>query len=99
MAYSLKNTLSESGDKIDEADKKTLEDKCSEIISWLDDNTTATEEEYSDKQKELEAVSNPIMQKLYAAGGAPGAAPGGAPGAAPGGAQDGPEEPIVEELD
>ncbi|XBW36120.1 hypothetical protein QEN19_001696 [Hanseniaspora menglaensis] len=95
MAYSLKNTLSESGDKIDEADKKTLEDKCSEVISWLDENTTATEEEFSDKQKELEAVSNPIMQKLYAAGGAPGAAPGAAPeGAAPGA-----EEPIVEELD
>ena len=98
MAYSLKNTLSEAGDKLDEADKKTLEEKCSEVISWLDDNTTATEEEYSDKQKELEAVSNPIMQKLYAAGGAPGAE-GAAPGAAPGGAPEGPEEPIVEELD
>ncbi|KAL6926938.1 Hsp70 chaperone [Hanseniaspora valbyensis] len=97
MAYSLKSTLSESGDKLEEADKKTLEEKCSEVIAWLDDNTTATEDEYSDKQKELEAVSNPIMQKLYAAGGAPGAAPGGA--APEGAAQGGAEEPIVEELD
>ena len=97
MAYSLKSTLSESGDNLEEADKKTLEEKCSEVIAWLDDNTTATEDEYSDKQKELEAVSNPIMQKLYAAGGAPGAAPGGA--APEGAAQGGAEEPIVEELD
>ncbi|KAL6941273.1 Hsp70 ATPase ssa1 [Hanseniaspora osmophila] len=101
MTYSLKNTLSEAGDKLDAADKETLEKKCSEVIEWLDANTTATEEEYTDKQKELQEVSNPIMSKLYAAGGAPGAAPGaGAPGAgAPGAEAEGPTVEEVDDLD
>ncbi|KAH3901780.1 Heat shock protein SSA1 [Saccharomycodes ludwigii] len=101
MAYSLKNTISEAADKLDAADKETLEKKCTEVIEWLDSNTTATEEEYTDKQKELQDVSNPIMSKLYAAGGAPGGAPGAAPGGFPGGAPPAPEAegPTVEEVD
>ena len=42
--------------------------------------------------------SSPIMQKLYAAGGAPGGFPGGAPGGFPG-AAGGEEGPSVEEVD
>ncbi|KAF0711405.1 hypothetical protein AaE_012224 [Aphanomyces astaci] len=53
--------------KLDEADKKVMEDKVTETIKWLD----ATKEKYEAKQKELEGVANPIMQKLYAAGGVP----------------------------
>jgi L1 cell adhesion molecule like protein len=66
-AYSLKNSLSDSNlkDKFGDDDKKTLEDKVGEILSWLDANPDATKENYSDKQKELENVSNPIMQKMY----------------------------------
>jgi heat shock protein 1/8 len=57
-----------------------------ETISWLDASQEASKEEYEEKQKELEGVANPIMQKLYsAAGGEPGGAPGGFPGGAPGG--------------
>ena len=62
-----------------------------------------------ERQKELEAVANPIMQKLYSsAGGAPGGFPGGAPGGFPGGAPGGfpgaggagaEEGPSVEEVD
>ena len=55
-------------------------------------------------------LSSPIMQKLYAAGGAPGGFPGGAPGGFPGapgagapggfpGAAGGEEGPSVEEVD
>ena len=72
-------------------------------ISWLDNAQEASKEEYEEHQKELEAVANPIMQKLYAsAGGAPGGgfpgggAPGGFPGGAPSGGEDGPS---VEEVD
>ena len=84
-----------------------------ETISWLDASQEASKEEYEDKQKELEAIANPIMQKLYSAGGAPGggAFPGGAggfPGGAggfPGGAAPGgfpgadADGPSVEEVD
>jgi heat shock 70kDa protein 1/2/6/8 len=110
-AYSLKNTISDSKveEKLDASDKSTLEGKISETISWLDENQTATKEEYEDKQKELEGVANPIMMKFYGgaggAGGMPGGMPGGpggfpgagGPGGAPGaGGNDGPS---VEEVD
>ncbi len=88
-AFSLKSTASDAkfADKVGTEDKDKLLKKCEEVISWLDSNQTAAKDEFEDKKKELEQEANPIMQKLYAAGGAPGAAPGGAPGAgaAPGG--------------
>ncbi|RHY67164.1 hypothetical protein DYB38_010366, partial [Aphanomyces astaci] len=65
-------------------DKKVVEVTV-ETINWLDANQSAEKEEYEAKQKELEGVANPIMQKLYAAGGgAPGGVPDfGAAGGAP----------------
>ncbi|KAK9324704.1 heat shock protein 70 family [Lipomyces orientalis] len=108
-SYSLKNTLTEEAvkEKLDAADKDKLQKAIDETVEWLDSNQTATTEEFSDKQKELEGVANPIMMKFYNAGGAPGgAAPGGFPGAgAPGGAPGGfpgaggSEGPTVEEVD
>ncbi len=90
-------------DKFDAADKSKLETSVNETISWLDSSQEASKEEYEEKQKELEAVANPIMQKLYGAAGA-GGAPGGFPGAggaAPGGFPGGASEdgPSVEEVD
>jgi len=92
--YSLRNTLKEEKvkEKIADADRKTLEGKIDETIKWLEANTTAKKEEFEKKRTELEAVANPIMQKLYAAGGAPGGMPdmgdmggmGGMPGGFPG---------------
>merc|ERR1712070_1015370 len=72
-AYQIKNSLNEDQlkDKIEQADKEAIESKAEEVISWLDANQTAEKDEYEDKKKELEAVVNPIMQKVYAAGGAP----------------------------
>ncbi|KAF7719231.1 Heat shock protein 70 [Penicillium ucsense] len=92
-AYSLKNTLSEGKLQISEDDKKKVEDKINEVISWLDNNQTAEKDEYESQQKELEGVANPIISAAYG-----GAAPGGAPGgAAPRPADDVEEKP--EELD
>jgi L1 cell adhesion molecule like protein len=53
-----------------------LESAVDEAIKWLDASQEASKEEYDKKQKELEGIANPIMQKLYAAGGAPGGFPG-----------------------
>ncbi|KAJ6096740.1 hypothetical protein N7486_007486 [Penicillium sp. IBT 16267x] len=73
-AYSLKNTLSEGKLQISEDDKKKVEEKISEVISWLDNNQTAEKEEYESQQKELEGVANPIISAAYGgAAGAPGA--------------------------
>ncbi|KAH9141631.1 hypothetical protein AeRB84_014210, partial [Aphanomyces euteiches] len=88
-AYNLRNTLNDEKVKVDESDKKVLDDKISDVISWLDRNQSAEKEEFEAKQKELESVANPIMQKMYAgAGGMPGGMPtdGPAPPSAAGGA-------------
>jgi len=86
-AYNMKSTIEDAKDKISEEDKKAVLDKCSEVISWLDRNQTAEKDEFEHQQKELEEVCNPIVKKMYEAGGAPGGAPGQG------------SEPIVEELD
>ncbi|GAO46262.1 hypothetical protein G7K_0496-t2 [Saitoella complicata NRRL Y-17804] len=100
-AFSLRNSLNDESlaGKLEADDKTKLSGAIDETISWLDGNATATTEEYADKQKELEGIANPIMSKVYAAGGAPGGMPG-APGAAPGGFPGaGGDEPQVEEVD
>merc|ERR1711884_674616 len=72
-------------DKISDEDKKKVRDKADEVISWLDNNQSAEKDEFESMKKELEAICNPIMTKMYqAAGGAPGGMPGGMPGGAPG---------------
>jgi L1 cell adhesion molecule like protein len=55
--------------KISESDRSKVASKCSETLKWLDSNQTAETEEFADKQKELEAVCNPIITKLYQQGG------------------------------
>ncbi|CAI8501749.1 unnamed protein product [Pichia kudriavzevii] len=101
-AYSVKNTSSEKAfeEKVEASEREQLTKACEEVISWLDENQTATKEEFEDRQKELEQVVNPIMTKFYQAGGVPGAegaAPGGFPGAGP--AAEEPAGPTVEEVD
>ena len=85
-AYSLKNTLNDEkkGAKIPADDKTKLEKAIDEVTSWLDDHQEASEDEFKEKQKELEKVANPIMSKAYGAGGAGGGA-GGDAGAGAGG--------------
>ena len=106
-AYSMRNTINEDGmkDKIDAADRETLEKAINDTISWLDSNQMAEQDEFEDKMKELEGVCNPVIQKMYAAGGGGGGMPGGMPdmGAAAGGApppnSSGGAGPTIEEVD
>lgn len=104
-AFNMKSTVEDEKmkDKISEDDKKKLLDKVEETIKWLDTNQLAEKEEFEHKQKELEGVCNPIITKLYQAGGGmPGGMPGGFPGgAAPGAgaASGGGSGPTIEEVD
>ena len=101
----MKSTLEDEKlkDKISDSDKDAINKKCDEIIKWLDANQLAEEEEFKDKQKEVESVCNPIITKLYqSAGGAPGGMPGGMPGAAgaaPGAGAGSGAGPTIEEVD
>merc|ERR1711871_1274959 len=101
-AYSMRNSMEDEKlkDKIDAADKEKLKTAIDETISWLDANQMAEKDEFDAKQKELEAIANPIMMKAYqGAGGAPGGMPDMS-GAAPdmGSAQGG-QGPHIEEVD
>jgi heat shock protein 5 len=80
-AYQLRNSLTDEekgiADKIDEEDKETLEEAVKEVLDWLDENSEADAEEFEEKQKELEGLANPIMQKAYAGAGAGAGGDGG----------------------
>merc|ERR1711881_366371 len=77
--YNLKNMGEDEekgiADKLSEEDKETVEEAIKEALEWLDDNQEAEKEEFEEKQKELEKVANPIIQKVYQAGAGGGAAP------------------------
>ena len=100
-AYSLKNTLSDDkvAGKITDDDKKSLEAKINETISWLESNQSAEVEEFEAKQKALEGVAMPIMTKLYSAGGVPPDFAAGGGHAPSGGGGGGAAGPHIEEVD
>merc|ERR1719391_2001731 len=91
--FNMKSTLDDEKlkEKISEDEKRTMSSKCDEALKWLDSNQLAEVEEFQDKQKEVEAVCNPIISKLYQQqGGAPGGGmPGGMQGGMPGGMPNG----------
>ena len=60
--FNMKSTIEDEKlkDKIGEAERKTIMDKCNEVIAWLDANQTAEEDEYKDKQKEV-IISKPFF--------------------------------------
>merc|ERR1719220_771692 len=72
--FNMKSTLNDEKlkEKISEDEKQAISSKCDEAVKWLDSNQLAEVEEFQDKQKEVEAVCNPIITKLYQQGGAPG---------------------------
>merc|ERR1711861_7346 len=89
-SYSMRNSINDEKmkDKIEAADRETIETAIKETTDWLDANQSAEKDEYDAKQKELEAICNPIMMKLYQGAGGEGGIPGGMPGGMPGGAPD-----------
>jgi heat shock protein 5 len=95
-AYNMKNQINDEeklGSKISDEDKETIEEAVKAAIDWLDENKSATKDEYAEKQKELEAVCNPIVSKLYQASG------GGAGGAGAGGEGFGEDEDLPDHDD
>jgi heat shock 70kDa protein 1/2/6/8 len=56
------------------ADASTVESTVDETIKWIEENQDKTAEEYEAKQKEVEGILMPLIQKAYQAG-----MPAGAP--------------------
>ena len=81
MCYTVRNTLDELKEKVSSDDKVKVEDKCTELVKWLEENRDGDKESFSEKIKELETLYHPIVTAAYGAGGAPGA--GGMPNGMP----------------
>ena len=47
------------------SDFDTVENTINETLKWLEENTNASIEEYETKQKEVESVLTPLIQKAY----------------------------------
>merc|ERR1719181_377049 len=92
--YSMKNTLDDEKlkEKFEDDDKTKLTEAIDEALSWLEKNQMAEKDEFDAKQKEVEAIVNPIMMKVYQGAGGEGM-PTDMP-SAPGG-----QGPTVEEVD
>jgi L1 cell adhesion molecule like protein len=88
--YNLKNSIIKKDDSppiLDEI-KAELDPLIEEGIKWMEENNKADIDTYKTKQKELETIINPLMQKLYSQG-APGGMPDGMPDGMTGGMPDG----------
>jgi len=98
-SYNMKNQINDEKfkDALTADDKKAIETKVDEVMKWLETAEHAEKEEFESMQKELEAICNPIIQKMYAAtGGAPDMGAGGFPG---GESPSGGAGPTIEEVD
>jgi len=107
-AFSMRSSMNEEAlaSKLSEEEKANINDKIKEIMAWLDANQSAGKDECDAKQRELEAVINPIIQRASGVGAdgsggpAAGNSGGGFPGtAAPSGQGMDYEGPPIEEID
>jgi heat shock protein 5 len=67
-AYSIKNTINDEeklGGIISESEKSQIEQAVTDAISWLEENFSATKEEFDEQYKELESLVQPIFSRLY----------------------------------
>ncbi len=65
--YSIRNTLREDKVKIPDDEKETVNKTVNDAIEWLDDNQTASKEEYDSRRKEVEDTIMPIISKAMQA--------------------------------
>merc|ERR1719389_340655 len=61
------------GEKMDEDEKETIDDAIKDGQDWLSSNPEADAEEIKEKQKEIEGICSPIIQKYYQGSGGGGA--------------------------
>ncbi|KAF6770193.1 hypothetical protein AHF37_11597 [Paragonimus kellicotti] len=65
--YSLKQTMDDEKliSKINSTDREQIIQKCNQLISWMEEEQSATKGEYEARQKELEKIATPIITRLY----------------------------------
>ncbi|XP_057658944.1 heat shock 70 kDa protein cognate 2-like [Diorhabda carinulata] len=64
--FSAKQAVEDApADKLTTEDKKLVQDKCAEVLSWLDSNQLAEKDEFEHKLKEVQQDCSPVMMKLH----------------------------------
>ena len=75
--YQMKNSIEDKdklAEKISDEDKGSIKDALTDAQDWLNANQDAEKDDFEDKLKELQAVCDPIIQKVYQASGGQGQA-------------------------
>ncbi|MBW02543.1 Heat shock 70 kDa protein 6, partial [Eschrichtius robustus] len=95
--FHVKSSLQEERlrDKIPEEDRRKVQDKCQEVLAWLEHSQLAEKEESEHQKRELEHVCRPIFSRRYGGPGVPGGSSCGAQ-ARQGAPSTG---PVIEEVD
>ena len=71
----MKNSVEDKdklADKIEEDDKSKIKDALTDAQDWLNANQDAEKDDFEDKLKELQAICDPVIQKVYQATGGQG---------------------------
>ncbi|KAK7104854.1 hypothetical protein V1264_019505 [Littorina saxatilis] len=66
--FSVRQAVSEAGDKLSSDDREAVSKLCDEALSWLDSNSLADKEEFEDKLQEVQKLCSPHMAKLHGQG-------------------------------
>ena len=78
--YQMRNSIEDKqklAEKLSEEDKQAIQDGLTDAQDWLNANADAEKDEFEDKLKELQAICDPIIQKVYQGMGGQGQAEGG----------------------
>ena len=66
--FSVRQALSDAGDKLSSEDRNQANKVCEDTLSWLDSNSLAEKEEFEDKLQEVQKQCSPLMAKLHGQG-------------------------------
>jgi heat shock protein 5 len=73
--YQMKNSVEDKAklaEKLSDEEKQKIQDGLTDAQDWLNANQDAEKDEFEDKLKELQGICDPIIQKVYQAGGGQG---------------------------
>ncbi|XP_055526392.1 heat shock protein 70 A2-like [Wyeomyia smithii] len=66
--FSLKSTIADYGDRLNDSDRKKVRKHCEETLKWLEQNMSAKRDDYERQYKQITKVCGPIMSKLHRSG-------------------------------
>jgi len=70
-AFGLKSQIDDEeklGARLSEEDKETLREACEDVISWMEENSDADLDDYTEKQAEFDEIVQPLLKDMYQSG-------------------------------